>query len=283
MKEFIDKLANNDYVLMGLIILLVVLVILFFIVLLFTGKGKKKKDVVKENVAPITNDAPQNIDFNHDEFVKETTAEFELTPLSEIEPQTNEFVPDKIEESPAYKFDAPDVEKEPVQFNNFSFDELSKMISDELSQVETMTPQEDMTVPEIEKTQIDIPTVTFVDSFKQVEEEIKPVEVSSLDQFDKPSENKTNDNFSSVFINKEMPKHETKTEVVLPKLATDINAIRQEFKQNSNGIYNPFAANTEKTNVNEEANKVSEPVIKEEETPLFARFNAETYDINKKD
>ena len=27
----------------------------------------------------------------------------------------------------------------------------------------------------------------------------------------------------------------------------------------------------------------NEPVIKEEEVPLFARFNNETYDLNKKD
>lgn len=242
MKELIDTLSNNNYVIYGLSILLGVLIILFFIVL-FSGKNKnaKKADAVENSDDVIVPNGNNNIDFDHNEYVKETTAEFELTPLSDVKPTPDGFMPNlNYEESPAIDSNNKSVEDVPLA--DFSFDELSKSISDELDKLkeeEKLSKRDDNVLGEI-------PTVTFVDAFKQTNDEIKPIEITKLHDIDQTQV--------------------TQSEVQMPV------------------INNAASEPTFITDFNQVANqKVSEPVIKEDETPLFNRFSPETYDINKKD
>lgn len=214
MNDIIDKLSGNNYVIIGLCILLAVLVILF-IVVLFSGKSKKKKTTevineVKEESIP-TND----IDFDHGEYVKETTAEFELTPIADLKPVEDEFIPEvKEEESPALDMSSTGE----IPLPDFNFDELSKSISDELNRLKE---EEDASSSVIS------PDKT-IDTFKETSE-VKPLDI--------------------------------------PKEENNINP--------SNGPILPEN--------NEVKSSVNEPVLKDEEVPLFARFNQETYEINKKD
>ena len=307
MKEIIDKAANNDYVLIGLIALLVLLVIIFFIVLLFGGKKKedsssnKSEELSNTDVITPTLIEPTNLDFDHEEYVKETTAEFELTPLEDIKPAEDEALPVVMEESPTRKVESINpIDQNMV--NTFNFEELSRMISEELDKVnnensdlpkeikeekiefpdehkslfETLSQSEDVksenrvdtpsfsfepikeekveVAPTIEPT---VPEVKFVDSFKEIESTPTKVEVEKPRSISDDLRAKFNNNYSSVFLNNDTRKEDAESiGFELPKLAEE----------------KPM-----------EVNKTSEPVIKEEDVPLFERFNQETYDINKKD
>lgn len=265
MKEFLDYVSANDYVTYGLCGLLAILVILFFIVL-FSGNGSKKtktEEIKDNNKEEETKN--QNLDFDHKEYVKETTAEFELAPVNEVNPVPDNFEPEvKEEESPAFKTDS---NIGPV--TNFSFDELSKMISNELNDLDKTTEFSTTTsIPVVEpeevkpviaeETKEEIPKVTFVDAFKETETSTRPVEVDKIDEI------------NNIFKPIEEPKKEEKIEsferprIVLPKLASDA---KKEEPVRSEPVIN----------------KSSQPVLKEDEIPLFARFNQETYDIKKED
>ena len=226
MNELIEYIACNDFVTMALIVLLAVLIILFFVVL-FSGKKKVvNKAITDDNIDANlkSDDTDQSIDFNHSEYVKETTAEFELAPVSEVMPNTTEEIPEVKEESQAIKIESSG--NEPV-LKDFSFDELSKSISEELDKLKIEEEQGLINKDEEEP-------------FKNFHE----VKISKFDEI------KNDDNDSEpTFITESASLKEEKSPE-LPKLA----------KEESN-----------------------EPVIKEEEVPLFARFNNETYDLNKKD
>ena len=211
MKDIIEQLANNNYVIIGLACLLVFLIILF-LVLLFSKKSKitEEDSVLEEKTEE--NKTYDDINFDAGEYVKETTAEFELTPISELEPAPDEYIPDvNFEESPAIEINQKEVDEVPLA--DFDFDELSKSISRELDKIKTDDNSEDN-----------------MDLFKETGNEFKAVEVT---RFDDIKENSINPDEGIIFPNK--------------------------------------------------AENNTEPVLKEEETPLFARFNAETYEINKKD
>lgn len=265
MMDFIDELANNDIFLTSLVGVLILLVIIFFIILFWGGKKSKKKsnEVVNNIDDQIMGDNP-SVDFNHEEYVKEATAEFELAPASEVKATTQDVEVNNIEETPAYKYDGA-ASVETTQMNNFSFDELSRMISEELNNLDK---QEEFTKeiptfeqpPVVEKVEVkeempkeikeeaNIPQVTFVDSFKEVKPEPIPVEVSKPIEpvvFEKEALS----SLDQVLINKTV--NETnENEIKLPKLASE---------------------------------EKSEPVIKENNVPLYARFNQESYDIKEKD
>lgn len=256
--DFIDELANNDLFLTLLIVILIVLVITFFLVLFFSGKKSKVKEVSnnlnKEDEFPTI--AGNDINFDHDDYVKEATLEFELSPVQDVKAVLNEIKLDKIEESPAYHVDD-NKSLEPTDMKNFSFDELSKMISEELDNLDKedkieesiSTPQESK-VEEAPKVDASIPKVTFVDSFKTIEEE--PIKLETPVEKTEPlfkEEAKTS--FDSVLINKVVQSNDEK-EFDLPKLADN-------------------------------AKSDSEAVIKENDVPLYARFNQESYNLNQKD
>ena len=254
MMDFLDKVANSDLVLTSLVIALIVLVTLFFIVLFLGGKKQNKKEIIKEEKFDDTSNSA-NLDFDHEEYVKETTAEFELAPVEEAVEASDEVSIDSSEESPAYNFEDMHGEIENKEMNNFSFDELSKMISDELEKNNIEEENTALEVSSEEKEESNIPEVTFVDTFKEVEEEIKPVEFSKLDNIGSVFEKEEPSRIENVLIDKKVAE-KTNDEIVLPKLASDIK---------------------------EEVKLESEPVIKDEATPLYARFNQETYEIDKKD
>ena len=256
MMDYINKLANNDYILTGLIILLIILVIIFFIVLFFGGKKDKKKDNVESNNDDFNN-VNSNIDFNHEEYVKETTAEFELAPIDEVKPADDNISVETTEESPAYK-----VEFEENEMNNFSFDDLSKMISEELDKNEEVKESDIENVSEVSTNQ-NIPEVTFVDTFKEVQSEIKPVEVEKMENIANVFKKEEIPDLNPVLIDKKVEAQKN-DEMVLPKLA--------------DAYLNKL--NVQKT---DEVNTSSEPIIKDEQTPLYARFNPESYEIDKKD
>lgn len=304
MKEFIDKMANNDYVLIALIALLILLVIAFFIVLLCSGKKKNKNNSLSDESTKSVVDVPastpnDNIDFNHEEYVKETTAEFELTPIADIKPISEDVMPIVQEESPSRKVE----NIRPVEaglMNTFSFDELSKMISEELNKSEenvasSSSAQNENYSFEVKDEPKDIfnskpafeskpvldegdpyafafekpqATEPSTDAFKTIAEEPKPVELPKTNEVKAPEVNasssisdnlraKFSNNFGTLFTNNNV----VSNDIELPKMASE------EVK------------NPEPLNVMEK----NEPVIKDEEVPLFARFNQETYDINKKD
>lgn len=255
MSDFIEKLANNNYVIIGLAVLLGVLIILFF-VLLISGKGKKnKEDDTPIEINKEESIVPNNIDFDHGEYVKETTAEFELTPITEVKPTPDEFMPDvNVEESPAINVNNKSLEDVPLA--DFNFDDLSKSISEELDRLKIEEENQTTEVPTINSNPVvsetapssptdnSIPQVTFVDAFKEVDNKV-PVETLNV------SNTAANNN------------------VVLPNNSAEEPSFITDFSN-----FQPNTANKPATN---------EPVIKETETPLFARFNQETYEINKKD
>lgn len=240
MKELIDTLANNDYVIYSLAGLLGILVILFFI-LLFSGKNKKtkKEEKIVENIEEKI--VPDAIDFDHNEYVKETTAEFELTPIADVKPTPDEFVPDvKFEESPAIDINAKNVEDVPLA--DFNFDELSKSISAELDKLR----DDELKAKEANKS-YEVPTA---EAFSAAENGIKPIELARYEDLKLDEVEQTSD-----------VKYEE------PTFITDFNAI----------------PDTKPIETQVQESKDSTPVINDVETPLFARFNQETYDINAKD
>ena len=294
MKEFLDKVANNDQVLIGLVILLIVLIVAFFIVLLFSGKkGKKKESTV---VVPDNNyELPQDpsVNFNQNEYVKETTAEFELAPLEDIKPANDEYVPEVTEETPSYRFEnIEQLERQTVP--TFSFDELSKMISAELENYDSEASLEKTQVMDtVKEDTMVIPQVTFVDSFK---EEVK----EPLDNKDDVIKPQINNNFSSVYASRDIKPQNNNDEIVLPKRISQEDLMRALDKTSSsvakvedkpvvnepiftpnnnlNSVQNSFVSNFT------DSNQVSgNETNKSEEQPFFARFNQETYDINPKD
>lgn len=244
MEEFISNLASNNYVIYGLSALLGLLIILFFVVL-FSGKkkGTKKVDKVEENIENVTKS--EDLNFDHGEYVKETTAEFELAPIADIKPTPDTFVPEvNVEESPTHDIEEKNVEDVPLA--NFNFDDLSKSISEELDKLKTEEEGESFTsqipvVEEKEEVKEETSNESFMDTFKE-ESEFKPIEINTISDLGlNPSEKEENINNDNPFITE--PVKET----------------------------------------NEPVKEVNEPVLKDEEVPLFARFNQETYDINKKD
>ena len=296
MKDFLDKVANNDQILIGLVIILIALIIAFFIVLLFSGKGKKKQQTVVVPEENTNNMQNPNVNFDQNEYVKETTAEFELAPIGDIAPVNDEFVPEVTEETPAHHVDTIDqLERKDVP--TFSFDELSKMISSELDNYEPDPSIENTQVVDIVKEDTNpIPEVTFVDSFK----EEKPVEPVM-----EPVKPEVNDNFSSVYVNNAVKPQTNNDQIVLPKRISQSDLMKALDKTTSN--ISDFEKKTETpspkpldipefvpvepvqpvtNNFSQNFNEVktaSEPIIKDEDQPLFARFNQETYDINTKD
>ena len=297
MKEFIDKMANNDYVLIALIALLIILVIAFFIVLLCSGKKKNtikevKKDENLNNGPELIQDP--NVDFNHEEYVKETTAEFELSPIADIKPINEEIIPIIQEESPSRKVE----NIRPVDenmMNTFSFDELSRMISDELNKTE------EQSTPEV-KTDSEEKNVASDNSFPF--STFKPIDVEEKTGFDEasiktPEVSSIDDIFAQapVTVSDTAFKEEVKSEVTEVKKPTDISdSLRAKFSNNFGSLFmNSMmksdedlelpkpAESVQEPIVKEVENANLEPVIKEEDVPLFARFNQETYDLNKKD
>lgn len=232
MNDFLDFIVSNEYFGIGLVVLLVVLVILFFVVL-FSGNKKKVNKIITadENIdANLKSDEDNsNLDFDHNEYVKETTAEFELAPISEVMPNTSEEIPEVREESQAIKIESSN--NEPV-LKEFSFDELSKSIANEL---EKLKQEEDLNKEEEEIPEVNI---TKFDELASKVEISEPVFITNAASF------------------------KEENEIVLPKLAND----------------------DKKEEKNEEVKEeLPEPILKDEEVPLFARFNQETYEINKKD
>lgn len=239
MMDFIDNLANNDIFLTSLIIVLVILVITFFLVLFLGGKKNKPKNNIKENktddIFPTVEG--NDVDFNHEEYVQEATNEFELTPVQDVKEVLSEVQLDKIEESPAYQVENNSFNEEP-EMRNFSFDELSKMISDELDNID----KKDEETSKIKETTNSDEQETFINTFKEVKTE--PVSVETESELN-------NNSFDSLMINK-VVEPEKNEDIVLPKL--------KEEETNSN-----------------------EPLIKDEDVPLYARFNHESFDLKDKD
>ncbi len=240
MMDFIDNLANNDIFLTSLIIVLVILVITFFLVLFLGGKKNKPKNNIKENktddIFPTVEG--NDVDFNHEEYVQEATNEFELTPVQDVKEVLSEVQLDKIEESPAYQVENNSFNEEP-EMRNFSFDELSKMISDELDNIDKKEEETSENNETINNDEQD----SFINTFKQVETE--PISVEA-----EPELNSTT-SFDSLMINK-VVESEKNEDIVLPKLKDEETAS-------------------------------NEPIIKDEEVPLYARFNHESFDLKDKD
>ena len=171
MKELIENLANNNYVIIGLSVLLGILIIMFFVLLFSKNKTKKPQEskvVDEENIAGDNKES--NIDFDHSEYVKETTAEFELTPITDVQPQPDGFVPEvSAEESPAIDMKTKTIDDVPLK--DFDFDELSKSISQEIENLKLEEANKGINPVEAENT---------VDTFKQIDD-IKPIEVTKVD------------------------------------------------------------------------------------------------------
>ena len=241
MDKVLDFMINNDYFSIGLLCLLVVLVILFFVVL-FLGKNKNvKNEIIVPEDNNTDNVVDNNIDFDHGEYVKETTAEFELAPINEVAPAPDNYIPEVQEESPAIKFES---REEPV-LKDFSFDELSKSISDELDKLKNEDEQVDVVNSVVNEQPSEFKSF---DAFKETSD-IKPVEINRISDIE---------NAGPVFIT-DRPNFEKEDTMVLPKLAQE--GIKEELKKE----------------------EVNEPILKDEEVPLFQRFNQETFEINKKD
>lgn len=241
MSDLIDKLSTNNYVIFSLSFLLIVLIALFIIVY-FAGRGKKTKNenaVIDKTVnnSNISND----IDFDHGEYVKETTAEFELTPITDVKPIQDEFISSvKEEETPAIDINSKSVDEVPLA--DFNFDDLSKSISAELDKLKEDTkvdPNVIGTTANLNDTENNLPEVTFVDAFKEVDSNIKPVEIAKVEDFNQTGASQNQSE---------------------PTFITDFSSF-EEIKPTSSE---------------------SEP-IKKDEVPIFASFNQETFDINKKD
>ena len=184
-----------------------------------------------------------NTDFDHNEYVKETTAEFELAPVSDVMPNTSDDIPVAIEESKALNVETP---TDAPLLKDFSFDELSKSISKELNKLK----DEEESKIEEKKEEFTIPVVTP----SIFSSEVKEVNVTNLND-----------------LNKEDIKIDNSSEV--NEFITDFDTSKVE----------PSNINNPERDLFKDASKEAEPVLKDEEVPLFARFNTETYDINKKD
>ena len=257
MSNVIDFMLTNDYFSIGLLILLIILIIAFFVVL-FSGKTKSiKKDKVLdgrfENEAIEAN--VDNTNFDHNEYVKETTAEFELAPVSEVMPNTSDDIPVVTEESQALKVETP---ADAPLLKDFSFDELSKSISEELDKLK----DEEESKIEEKKEVFSIPGVA-TPSFSN---EVKEVNVTNLDEIEKVE-------FPANYIRTykvDENNHETED---VKEFITDFDVSKIDLPSSKPVEQDLF----------KDASKEAEPVLKDEEVPLFARFNTETYDINKKD
>lgn len=242
--DFIDNLANNDIFLTSLIIVLVVLVIAFFFVL-FLGekKGKAKNiktDNKKDDVLPTVDG--NDINFNHDEYVKEATLEFELSPVRDVKEELPEVQLDRMEEFPSYEIERNSSVDE-TDMKNFSFDELSKMISEELNNLDNNESSEN-------KSEDTNKEEAVINAFKEVDFEPTPVETDNFN-FNPIFKEEDKTALDSVLINK-VVEPEKNDEIILPKLA-------------------------------DESKVTNEPVLKDENIPLYARFSQETYDIKEKD
>ena len=132
--------------------------------------------------------------------------------------ENNEAVAIKVESS----------NSEPI-VKSFSFDELSKSISEELNKLK-LEEEKELTNNETKEDNIPEVNITKFDELASKVEISEPVFITE-----------------GASIKKE-------DEIVLPKLA------KEEKKE-----------------------ELPEPILKDEEVPLFARFNQETYEINKKD
>ena len=232
MLDFFNKIFGNEYFGIALIVLLVFLVILFFVVLIFAKDDKIKEEVKDDSLETFKDDElPEKVEindnttsFDYTEYVKETTDEFELAPIEDIKPTPDDFVVDApIEESIAIAKS----EEENLLKTDFNFDELSKEISKELENIKIKEEKIDNFSINNENTE-DIVIENSVDN------EI-PV-VTFIDEEEKPKEEVKQNNYSSIFTNKEVIKN---------------------------------ALNSDQANNNE-------PVIKEENKPLFASFNNES-------
>lgn len=237
MDDFVNFILYNKYFSTGLVIALIILIVIFFIVL-FSGKTKSVKkennDETDKNDFTVRESTNFDTNFDHTEYERETTAEFELAPVSEVLPNTDESIPEVKEESQALKVET---NAEVPVLKDFSFDELSKSISEELDKLKN---EENTSNVEEETNQNPLPTFSS---------EIKEVNVTKFDDI--------NNNFEE------------------PKLVTSPEAPVNEFLTEE-------PVKEESFPVNDNENK-QEPILKEENVPLFARFNQETYDINKKD
>lgn len=234
MNDLINNLANNNYVIIGLAVLLGLLITLFVVILLSDKKEKPRKDnktIEKNNDEQII--TTDEINFDHDGYIKETTAEFELAPISEINPVSDDQELEvKVEETPARDFK--DVE---APLGDFSFDELSKSISEELDKLKLEEENAD------ENKVVEEPTATIP--------QIREVPVSKVSDINVSSQEPT-------FIQPDFIINNP-AESVQPNFQPEVN---KEPVQSNN---------------------VVEPVLKENNVPLFARFNQETYDISNKD
>ncbi|MBR5662553.1 MAG: hypothetical protein IKX00_02735 [Bacilli bacterium] len=260
MKELIENLANNNYVIIGLSVLLLILVIIFLVLLFAKNKNKKPvepKAIDEENIAGTTNE--NNLDFDHSEYVKETTAEFELTPITDVQPTPDGFVPNvSAEESPAIDVKTKTVDEVPLA--NFSFDELSKSISQEIENLK----KEEENNASISSTD------DSADTFKQIDD-IKPVEVTKVDNI-------------NAAVN-------TDAGVTNPTLAPEVASFNEFIIEAPVAEATPNPAPAPSFEPVQSAASASspaqqtnpQPVISDVQTPLFASFNQETYDINKKD
>lgn len=253
--DFIDNLANNDIFLTSLIVVLVVLVITFFLVLFLGGKKDKVKNIKtdneKDDVLPTVDG--NDINFNHDEYVKEATLEFELSPVKDIKEELPEVQLDRIEESPAYQLDR-NASVDDNGMRNFSFDELSKMISEELNNLDkndSFEENSELSSENISNENKINEQDSFINAFKEVDSEPKSVETENLINVNPIFKEEDKTALDSVLINK-VVEPEKNDEIILPKLA-------------------------------DEPKSTNEPVLKDENVPLYARFNQESYDINQKD
>ena len=261
MKELIENLANNNYVIIGLSILLGILIIIFFALLFGKKKNSKPEEakaIDEENIAGNNNES--NIDFDHSEYVKETTAEFELTPITDVQPTPDGFVPEvSAEESPAIDMKTKTIDDVPLK--DFDFDELSKSISQE---IENLKLEE-----EANKAAGNVSAEPTVDAFKQIDD-IKPVEVTKVENI-----GATVNTDAGVTNPAPTPEVASFNDFILE---SPISAPAPEPVAQPS--FEPVSAPEVATPA---APTNPEPVISDVQTPLFASFNQETYDINKKD
>lgn len=260
MKELIENLANNNYVIIGLSVLLGILIIMFFVLLFSKNKTKKPQEskvVDEENIAGDNKES--NIDFDHSEYVKETTAEFELTPITDVQPQPDGFVPEvSAEESPAIDMKTKTIDDVPLK--DFDFDELSKSISQEI---------ENLKLEEANKGINPVETENTVDTFKQIDD-IKPIEVTKVDNIN------TTVNTDAGVTNP-TPEVASFNEFIID---APTSAPTPAPEAPSAPSFEPVSAPAPQAPA---APANPEPVISDTQTPLFASFNPETFDISNKD
>lgn len=275
MVEFFEFMLGNKYYSLALLALLVVLLIVFFCILFNTKDENIKTEVKKKD-----NDHEENYDAKHEDYVKETTAEFELIEINEDElsPTPDEVMPEIKEESPAYNFSSQATKVSDEFVTDFSFDKLSQMIMNSFDKIDENTDQvvnedadakaaveqvvtDDVNLDENDKAaeEVKIEDASLNKDEENNEEEITDafkevtpftsVEVTNIEEIDKKNYTKNNNAFSSVFVNKDV-------------ISSSLDKITLDKKE-----------------VVEEKN---EPILKDNDVPLFARFENETYDLTNK-